>query len=330
MPPSTHRSPPRPLLYLALVLLFVVWSNSFHAIAYFRHHLGLPALTLVTLRYGVVAPFCLLWCLWRGREFRRLMRDAWARVVLIGLLLVPAYNLALNWGQGRVPPATASLIISMNPVATFLFALAFLGERARWSKILGLVISVLGVYLLVSAQYQSFGRGYLRAALVVLMAPISWALGTVTGKTLTDATDPVLLTFAATGLASLPFFILLLAGTGGVHQVIAQLNWVGWAAWMHLSVLCTLVGFAVWFWALRYLAASSVAAFVFLNPPLTSLFGVVWGTEAFHWQTALFGTVTLLGVALTAGLLWPSGDHAAAEGWEKTASLLLKSRRHRS
>jgi drug/metabolite transporter (DMT)-like permease len=301
-----HDASPRLVILAAMLGLFVIWSNSFHAIAYFRKNLGVSALNLVALRYGAVAPVCALWCALRWPETKRLFRQAGWRVLVMSLFLVSGYNLALNWGQGRVPPATASLLITMNPVFTYLLALALLGERVQWTKILGLAVSFLGVYLLVSAQNRQYGHGYSMAALVVLSAPLFWAMATVLGKPVTAAHDPLLLTFAATGLGSLPFFVLLAAGTGGTHALIRSLSPVGWIAWIHLSVLCTLLGFAVWFWALRALPASTVSAFVFLNPPLTSLFGVIWGTEAFHWSTAAFGTITLAGVALSAGILhWP-------------------------
>jgi drug/metabolite transporter (DMT)-like permease len=305
---SAHPRPGHPFFSrfatLGVMLgLFVIFSNSFHAIAYLRKHVGVSASALVTLRYGPVVPFCLIYCALRWRQFRALMADRGWVVLLMGLLMVPAYNLALNWGQGRVPPATASLIITMNPVFTYLLALAFLGERARWSKFLGLAVAFLGVYGLVAAQGRSFGSGYALYAVVVLIGPLSWACSTVLGKPLTRRHDPVLLTFAATGLGSLPFFFTLIAGTGGVHAILRTMNPTAWVALLHLTLLCTIVGFAVWFWALRHLSASTVAAFVFLNPPLTAIFGAIWGTERFDWRTAAYGSVVLAGVALSTGIL---------------------------
>jgi drug/metabolite transporter (DMT)-like permease len=296
-----------------MLILFVIWSNSFHAISYFRSRLGISALALLTLRYGPVLPFCAAYCLMKRRSLRQLLSRHGGRVLAMGLCMVPIYNLALNWGQGRVPPATASLIITMNPVFTFILAVLFLRERASLTKVAGLAVSFLGVYLLIHAQDAAFGRAYLLSALVVLIAPLAWASSTVAGKPIAERMDPLLLTFAATGIGSLPSFVLLLVNAGGVHRIIATLPPVGWAAFLHLSILCTLVGFAVWFWALRRLPASTVAAFVFLNPPLTALFGAVWGTERLHWATAAFGAVILAGVALSSGFLDRRGSAPASK-----------------
>ncbi len=303
---------PRPVVYALMVLLFVIWSNSFHAIGYFRRELAVGATDLVALRYGPVVPFCLVYCLLRWSRLRTLMVAHGWRVLVAGLLAVPGYNLPLNWGQLRVPPATASLLIATNPVFTYLLALVFLGERMRAAKILGLALSFLGVYGLLTVQHGHFGDTYIVCALVVLLAPLSWALATVVGKPVTASHDPLLFTFAATGIGSLPYMIALLAGTGETHAVLASMPQLGWIALIHLTVGCTIVGFAIWFWALKHLAASSVAAFVFLNPPLTLLFGIIWGTETFHWSLILFGLVILGGVALSAGVLRPTRSRPAA------------------
>lgn len=310
-PPPAIERPRRAFVYAMLVVLFVIWSNSFHAVAYFRQQLHTSALDLIALRYGPIVPFCLAYCLRRRRQFRALLARDGRRVLAAGLLTVPGYNLALNWGQGRVPAETASLLIATNPIFTYLFALGLLGERVRWVKAAGLALAFLGVYGLVRAQDAQFGQSYIVYALVVLLAPIAWALGTVLSKPVTERHDPVLFTFAATGIGSLPFLAWLALGLGDTHATIAGLTGTGWAALVHLSLGCTIIGFAMWFWALRRLPASSVAAFVFLNPPLTLVFGLVWGTETFHWSLAVFGAVILLGVALSAGVLRPPTQAAA-------------------
>jgi drug/metabolite transporter (DMT)-like permease len=298
---------PRGLVYTVMFLLFVIWSNSFHAVTYFRTTLHVSAFDLATMRFGPVALFCIPYCLWRWRETRAIFARDGLRVVLMAMCMVPFYNLALNWGQGRVPPATASLIITMNPVFTLLLAVAFLGEKLRWSRVFGFVVAFLGVYLLVRTQRGSFGSGYELYALVVLLAPLSWAIAAVLGKPATSRGDPMLLSITATGLGSLPFLGTMILGTGGVNTILRDLSLTGWGALMHLSILCTIVGFAAYFWALGKLPASSVSAFVFLNPPLTAAFGALWRTEAFHWSTVVYGSVTLAGVALSSGVLTRGG-----------------------
>lgn len=299
------RSVPVWAVYSALVLLFVFWSNSFHAISYLRRDLNLSALATVAMRFGPAVPFCVVYCLLKWKDLVRMMRRDWWAVLIMGGLMVPGYNLSLNWGQGLVPPPTASLIIAANPIFTLILATLILHDRPRLMQVLGMAIAFLGIFLLIRSQHREFGDLYLPYALVVVLAPLSWAMATVLGKPATSRSDPLLLTFAATAVGSIPFLGFLVMNTAGSRDAMLSLNAAGWASILHLTILCTLVGFAIWFWALRRLPASTVAGFVFLNPPFTFFFGALWGTSEMRLTTALFGLLTLAGVAISTGKFSP-------------------------
>ena len=90
----------------------------------------------------------------------------------------------------------------------------------------------------------------------------------------------------------------------------------GWLALFHLTVLSALVGYAVWSWLLRHLPASTVAFFIFLNPPLTMLSKLLLAAAlpalfAFRWiPLELLGSaLALAGLAIA---IWPRRSAAAA------------------
>lgn len=282
---------------LALVGLFVIWSNSFHSIAWLRRSLG--AWDLVIARFAPVGLFCLgTTFLWGWRENWRVLRSYSVRLILMGLLIVPAYNICLNWGQGRVPAGTASLLISTNPLFTYLLALSIRQESRRWRKTAGLLLSFTGVYLLLRAQGRSFGAGYGAHALATLAAPLSWAIATIIGKPLVTRESPLRVTYLALAIGSVAFVPLALADAS-TRAAAARFTAADWAVLAHLSILCTIVGFAIWYAALRHLPASSVAAFVLLNPPLTLAFGPLWGTDRPTASVIGYGVWILAGVLLS-------------------------------
>jgi drug/metabolite transporter (DMT)-like permease len=282
---------------LAMVGLFLIWSNSFHSIAWLRRSLG--AWDLVIVRFAPVGLFCLATTfLWGWRENLRILRRSPWRIVVMGLLIVPVYNLCLNWGQGAVPAGTASLLISTNPLFTYLFALAIRQERQRWRKTAGLLLSFVGVYLLLRAQGRSFGAGYSDHALATLAAPFSWAIATVVGKPLVTRESPLRVTYLALAIGSAAFVPLSLADAS-TREAVVRFAATDWVALAHLSIACTIVGFAIWYAALRHLPSSSVAAFVLLNPPLTLAFGPLWGTDRPTASVIGYGVWILAGVLLS-------------------------------
>jgi len=296
-PPADSHGRHQFLWTLILIALFVIWSNSFHSIAYLRRTIG--AWDLLLARFVPVGAFAVLWCLLsEPRHNLRLLIENPVRIVVMGILIVPGYNLFLNWGQGQIPAGTASLLIATNPFFTYVLALAIRQERHRLRKTIGLLLSFTGVYLLVRSQGRAMGPGYELHALSVLAAPACWAVATVVGKPLVTRESPLRVTYLSLAVGSIAF---LAVGpfSPGFRRSIDTFTPSDWVAIAHLALLCTVVGFGIWYAALRRLPASSVAAFVLLNPPLAIAFGPVWGTDEPSGSVIGYGAWILAGVIVS-------------------------------
>lgn len=282
---------------LILLFLFVIWSNSFHSIAWLRRSMG--AVDLVIARFAPVGVFCITWLLLHEPKHNlALIRQEPVRIVLLGILIVPIYNFFLNWGQGEVPAGTASLLIALNPFFTYLIALMIRQEKHRLRKTLGLLLSLTGVYLLLLSEGHEFGPGYGLHALAVLAAPFSWAIATVVARPLVAREDPLRVTYLSLGIGS-AVFLAISPFDRSLRQAIGRFTLEDWFAITHLSLLCTIVGFGIWYSILKRLPASSVAAFVLLNPPLTIAFGPLWGMGRPSGTILIFGAWILAGIVLS-------------------------------
>jgi drug/metabolite transporter (DMT)-like permease len=309
--------------YLLLLLTFVIWSNSFVAA---RVLVGeqVPAgerlgpLSFVIARFLPVALVTWPWLLLsptRRVEVRRLLARHWPRVLALGLLSVWTYNLPFAAGQHLVPPGTAALIIALNPVFTFLIAMLAGQERFAALRAAGLALAFTGVWqVVVHGAGREVHGAYLVDALLLTLAPLSWALYTVLGKRLLATTSPLLLTYLLLAIASAPTVPLALFD----HELQAAVaRWPAerWLAALFLGLGCTLIGY--WFWnvALRRLPASTVSAFVFLNPPLALLFEWLWLGDAPSWGLLVGGALVLAGVWLTASrpVLAPADRRRSAQ-----------------
>jgi O-acetylserine/cysteine efflux transporter len=320
-------------VYLAVaVALFLVWSNSFIAASYLlggeRPAAQFDWLSLSAARFSPLVPLCLVYCLgFRRRACLELLRRHPVRLPLAGLLAVPAYNLALYYGQQHgVPPPVAALTTGLTPLLLLLFAAVALDEPLTGRRIAAFAIALAGLFT-ISLSRGGFGGlptfGLLLA--ITAIAPVSWSIYTVLSKavvgtqqlsqlrvatpespgeemaaTKPPAGSPLDWTYLTMGIGSLPL-LALLPFHGG--RELALLRPGGWVALFHLSILSAFVGYAVWSWLLRHLPASTVAFFVFLNPPLTLVSKLLLSTllpAYFVWH---LNRLELLGSALAiAGL----------------------------
>lgn len=290
--------------------LFLVWSNSFVAIGYLLGSEGAPArfdwLGLTAGRFlpsaAVAGAYCLLF---RPRESLALARAEWRRLLASAVMVVPAYNLALYYGQERgVPAPVASLTTALLPLFVMVLAALFLGEPLTRPRVIGFAVAVCGMALIALAKRDELGATYPLLVLVTVGAPLAWSVFSVLAKPLAGRASPLVWTYlvvATGGLMVLPLLPL------GAWDQMAALDGAGWLALGYLVLPCTILGFAVWTWLLRRLPATSVGFTVFLNPPLTALSKLalaalfpatfVFAIEAQEWLGGLLALAGL-GIAL--------------------------------
>lgn len=296
------------MLALAALILFVVWGNSFIAVAYLLgSDGGTPRFDFIGLTVGRFLPaslLCGLYCLvFRRAESLRTIRLHWPRLLVCATLMVPGYNLALNFGmQHGVAAPVASLITTLVPLFVMLLAALFLGERITSRRLAGFALAMTGLMVISLAKKGGGGTTYPLVVGTLALAPFCWSIYSVVSKPLVGRVSPVVWTYLGTALGGL---MILPALPLHVWPQWSVLDPAGWVALLYLSVPCTVLGFAVWTWLLRHLPASTVGFTVFLNPPLTTvskllLATLIPATFAFTVQPREWfgGAITMAGVAI--------------------------------
>jgi drug/metabolite transporter (DMT)-like permease len=187
------------------------------------------------------------------------------------------------------------LIISLNPVFTFILSILFLRERPTIKKTIGLTIAFLGLYVIVRYASGQSGQqidfGYLRYVFITMLAPLCWAIYTILGKPLVARYPPLMVVGGAMMAAVVPLLFLV---RGSLIAKLPTLPPSVWLSIAFLSLACTVFAFVIWFGALQRMEASRAASFVYLVP----LFGVSFSKLLLDEPITL---VLLIGAALLIG-----------------------------
>lgn len=296
------RGIPMVLMKFLLVLLFVIWSNAFTAVLHLREVFS-PA-RLILARFLPVCLVCLVYLIVDGKrreESIRILRTSAWRIVGMGVFGIAGYNFFLFLGQSEIKPGAAALITTLSPLFTLILSVIILKSRVPLRRTVGVLMALGGMYFVI--RWGGIGLGNLpsvsnaefKYALITALAPLSWSLYTVLGKRMTEDYEPVTISSLSLIIGTIPF--ILLTDAEFFHSV-SLMRGTHWLALGHLSILCTIVGYWIWNTGLKYLPATSVASFIYLNPPMAAIFGWLFFGEEVTYLFIAGSVVILLGLYL--------------------------------
>ena len=292
-------------IFLLLILTFLIWSNSFIAIKVLLAKMD--AFDLLRLRFIPVAIIStgIVFLFFRAEAWRILKAHP-VRVTLGGLLMVISYNLFLNSGMKYVQPNAASLLIALNPLITLLLAVRFLGEPFTRRRLLGTVVTFIGLALVVLlGRVGGTGGTWITLdkvpyALLVLGGPLSWATATIIIKPALKNHSPLVFNFTTMAIGSFPLIFLV---DRPFIKMALSLSAGEYGAAAFLSLACTILAYSLWNIAVKHWHASNVSLFVYLNPPLTAIFTYLFFGIGITFYFFAGGSVMLAGIILAT---WPT------------------------
>lgn len=272
---------------------------------------GLPPATVTLLR-NLVALVPLAWLAIRARAeggaagflgsqaFQT--RSEWLRVLFVGVLAYGAPLLLGIVGTQYATAANASILLLVEPPTILFFSWLLLGERIRPRVVAGIALGLVGAGRIVfdgAEPGDLFAGEMLFGNLLLALHGLLWGLHTPVAKPLTARVDP----FVLTTWIVLSSLVLLVPGAALEWRSLEVGDALGaaifWSA--ALGIFGTVVALALWFGALRRIPASSVAPFLFLQPLVGVLAGVLWLDEPMTRAVWVGGAILMAGVLLTLG-----------------------------
>jgi drug/metabolite transporter (DMT)-like permease len=299
--------------HLSLLAVVVVWAGSFSVIRALLDH-GVAAEDIAIVRYAIAAPgFAFI--LWRARGLPGLTRGDAVRVAAAGLLVVVGYHLFLNVGTRYTTSGIAALMVALAPGMTLVLAGLVGVDRIRMRQVLGLGVAFAGVAIVVAfGTGQDFALETAKGPLIVLGAPLAFALYNVILKPLLGRYDLLALT-AATSLVGIVGLLPLVRTSTAETVVDASARELGLL--LYLGVLATLLGYIGWNLGLRGLGPTRAVAYAYGISPLAVLIGAVVLDEPVTLWLALGAALVVGGIA---AMQWMPQRRTKVESWASAPS----------
>jgi drug/metabolite transporter (DMT)-like permease len=304
--PDHPSGPGRTTIALAVLTVVILWALNFiagkialrnlpaPAVASFRVFLGGLAMLPAYLIFSRTAAFADA-LKTRARGFNA--RDLWTFFYL-GFFGVVVNQMCFALGLRHTAVSHGAVIVGMAPVYTLALAVIFRVEKATWRKFAGIAMAFAGIAVLAAENGMTTRSPSLEGDAVMMTGAIGFAVYSVLGKRVAARYDALTMTAFNHFTGAIVVLPIVLYQAHGllVGAQWRRVPWQSWTAVIYMAVFSSAVAYVLYFWLLKYLQASQLAAFTYLLPVIATILGIVWLGERGSLMQIVGGALALAGV----------------------------------
>ena len=281
--------------WLVLLILALIWGGAFFFIGVAVRHV--PPLTYVWLRLTIGAAGLWTYLIVRSERIA-LPKQVWGSILLLALLNNALPFTLFGWSQTHIASGLASILNATTPIWGVVVA-HFLthDERMTPRKVAGVLLGFGGVAVMIGPSLLSnLGTGGL-AELACVAAALSYALAAVWARR-----------FKRLGIS--PFSVTTGQLTAGAIMMLPMSMFID-KPWTHafppvsaiaaitaLALLCTALGYVLYFRLIDHAGATNALLVTLLVPPVAILLGGLFLGETLAPQD--FAGLGLIALGLAA------------------------------
>lgn len=236
-------------------------------------------------------PPCLLLVLFiKKKPLRFSIRD-FPILIILALTGVTLLYIFQFTGIKWTTATNSAILINMNVIFIAILSSITLKEIFSNKKIIGIILSFLGVVFVVINGSMSLTLSTKGDALIILSA-ICWAIYSVIGKKILDRYDPITVTTYIFILGTI-FFIPF------IKDFNLEISFRGWMIILYLALFCSVFAYVAWYDALAKMDATKVAIFLNLIPLFAMLLSYLILEEEITIFLMMGAALIIYGIYLT-------------------------------
>ena len=172
---SSAHAQPLARTVLPIAVLTILWGCNWPMLK-----MGVTEMAPLTFR-AVTLPFAALGLLlvaWLSGDNVRIPREWWTKVAVLAAFNIAGWNSFVLFGVQQMPAGRSVILAFTMPIWATLIASVVLHERLSRRKLAGLLLGMCGIALLIGDEIRVIQQAPF-GAVMILIAAISWGIGTV-------------------------------------------------------------------------------------------------------------------------------------------------------
>jgi drug/metabolite transporter (DMT)-like permease len=278
-------------LYIALLLLSLIWGGSFYFIKILLHDFGPWTIAFLRSSFGIITITVIMILLKKPFELRRI---PWVRMAVMASVNTSIPWTLIAFSETRVTSGMASVLNATTPIWTMIVGMAFFRATTSRMQWLGMGTAFIGLLILLGVNPKSFisidGLGFV----CMMAATVCYAMGSQLSKRLSNGLSMYQITFGT-----------LLCAAAGSGIVAFSSERVPLSKLAMSSNFGTLIGIGVFgsgiaYVLYYYMVQRGTPEFASMVTYLVPATAIIWGytllREELHWSLLTGLAFILLGV----------------------------------
>ncbi len=287
---SQARSPL--LIIMAFFAIYVIWGSTYvlNKIAVTE----LPPFMLAGIRFTTAGILIFVLAKLSGKKLR-ISRKQLVNTIIAGFLFLSFGNGVVVWALRFVDSGFAALVISAQPLTVLLLMLILDGKRIQPMSMVGILLGLLGIYLLVSQKQVISQENSILGIAMIFACLLSWSYGSLFVGRANLPTNH----FVNTGYQMFTAGIILgIASIGFNEPWSAPANWSSDTQFsmILLIIFGSIIAFTSFNYLLKVVSPEKVATSTYVNPVIAMILGWYFLNEQITIQSAVAAAILLTGV----------------------------------
>ena len=233
----------------------------------------------------------------RNIEIWNSLKKNWSKYIIVAVFSA-FMPVMLFLAVKDTSASAASFLLNANVVIIPVLAYFILKEKIRKMYILGITLSIIGLFLVIFDEYlfnlSEFPIGSLIGNLLAFGSGFFWALYTIFLKKFFSDENPLLVTFLSLFLGSiiLVFFAFLIPPTT------MSISVLGVFLIIIIAILSTSLAYSFWLSLLQYLSATETGIIQTLVPITSVIIAIIFLGETITWIFGIGAVFIIIGIFL--------------------------------
>ncbi|MCD8404868.1 EamA family transporter [Tenacibaculum dicentrarchi] len=280
------------LIIAAFFSIYIIWGSTylFNKIAVTE----IPPLFLASIRFSIAGVLIMILAKIMKLPLK-ISRNQLVNSGIAGFLFLVYGNGVFVWALKYVDSGFAALLASTQPLFVLFLLRLIDGKRLQKKSMIGVLLGLIGMYLLVSQQEITTSEGSVLGIFMILTCVLSWSYGSV----FVSKADLPKKHLVSTGYQMLlAGFMLAIASLVFKETWISPLNWSSktQGAMFFLIIFGGIVAFTAFNYLLKSVSPEKVATSAYVNPIIALFLGWSLLNEQLTSQSIVASAVLLLGV----------------------------------